>query len=232
MTTSTTGSRRYALGWLVVVTFCGVLTTAHAQGRAGDFDIFGSTGYTSGDSGNLKSLPRIRFDLDHAWMWGGGGAYHFTDQLSVLTDFQAGYPTLHLSDPGLPGAPGLGQTADYFNGRVNLELTPFATPVSPVLSAGIGFNNFQTAIPGADPQVVCAPAFALPTYWWCGAGVPTFNETAFSYNAGLGLRLDIGQSIFMKLMYTSTWADYGGLGTRRFDQVTLQLGGRVRTRGF
>lgn len=101
---------------------------------------------------------------------------------------------------------------------------PAPGTTSPVLAAGIGFNNFRTAIPGASPQVYCTPGVI---YWWCATGVPTYNQTALSYNIGIGGRLDLTRTIFLKLMYSSTWADYSGLGTRRSDQVTLQIVARA-----
>jgi opacity protein-like surface antigen len=195
------------------------------EGRLGDIEYYGFAGYTSGDAGQLKSLPNIHFDLDKLWTFGGGGAYFFTDQLSALLDLQFGYSNLHLSQGLTPGGATYTQSVDAFNGRLNLEFTPFTTRISPVLSAGIGFNNFSTAIPGAPPQVYCAPGFV---YWWCGTGVPSYSQTAFSWNAGIGGRLDVTPNFFVKLMYSSTWADYSGIGTRRNDQIMLQLGGRIR----
>jgi opacity protein-like surface antigen len=206
-----------------------VIATAAAQqqtGRRGDIEYYGMAVYTSGSGGNVKSIADVHYDLDHLWMWGGGGAYFFTDRLSVLMDLTFGSSNLRLSDTRALSGPSFTQGADFFNGRVNLEFTPFTTAISPVATAGIGFNNVVTAVPGASPQTYCTPGVF---YWWCGVGVPTYNETAFSYNVGIGARLDLTPVIFLKLMYNSTWAEYGGLSTRRTDQVSLQIGGRFHS---
>jgi opacity protein-like surface antigen len=197
------------------------------EGRQGDIEYYGLAGYRTGSDGYVKNYANVRYDLDHLWTWGAGGAYFFSDQLSIATELSYGYSNLHLSDSRAPGGPSFTQTADFFSGNFDLEFTPFPTPLSPVVAAGIGFQNVQTAIPGASPQVYCAPGVV---YWWCATGVPTYSQTAFTYNVGIGGRLDLSRTIFLKLMYSSTWADYSGLGTRRFDQVTLQIGGRFRYR--
>jgi opacity protein-like surface antigen len=217
---------------------CTVLgcSTAYAQfggpssygGRTGDVDTYFSVGYVGGTSGTLANNPNVHFDLDSAWMWGIGTGYHFNDKWSVLFDFTFGYTTLAMNS-NVGGLSGVYRSdADYFNGRLNLEYTPMPGPISPVVSAGIGFNNFRTAVPGAPPQVICTPTFY---YWWCGTGVPTYDTTAFSWNAGLGLRWDPSPGFFVKLMYQATWADYSSaVGTKQFNQVVLQIGGKVKTR--
>jgi hypothetical protein len=216
-------------GWTIILAATAQLAAASvtvaSEGRQGDIEYYGLASYTSSEGGEVKDRTNVRFDLDHLWMWGGGGAYFLTDQLSIASDLSFGYSNLRLSDSRTPGGPSFGQTADFFDGKVDLEFTPFATPISPVLAAGIGFDNIQTQIPGASPQVYCSPGVV---YWWCATGVPTYSQTAFSYNIGIGGRLDLTRTIFLKLMYSSNWADYSGLGTRRVDQLTLQIGGRFR----
>jgi opacity protein-like surface antigen len=206
---------------LALLTFSRV---AGAQTRQGDVDYYGMVGYSSGTGGQLKNLPNVHYSIDHLWSWGGGGGYFVTDKLSVLFDMQFGNSSLRLDQPSTPNS-SITQTAYHFSGRLNLEFTPFAGALSPVVTAGIGFANLQTAVPGAPPQIYCAPTVF---YWWCGTGVPTFSETAFAYNVGFGGRWDITPSLFLKLMYSSNWADYGGLPTQRTDQILLQLGGRVK----
>jgi opacity protein-like surface antigen len=162
-------------------------------------------------------------------MWGFGAAYHFNEQWSALMDFTWGSTDMALSVPATPSAGTYRSNADYFNGRLNVEWTPRPGPISPVVSAGIGWNDFRTAVPGAPPQVYCGPSFYY-VYWWCTTGVPTYSQTAFAWNAGAGIRWDPTPSFFVKLMYTSTWADFSGVsGTRQFNEIKLQLGGKTHT---
>jgi hypothetical protein len=196
-------------------------------GRMGKLDFYGLINWNGSTHGTLSNFPNVDVNLDHTTSWGFGTAYHFTDNLSVLFDLMYGNGNIryNLKAPvAQPVAtPQVTSWADYFNGRVNIEFTGGHAQLAPVISAGIGFNNFQSAIPGANPQVYCG-GFA---YWWCTTGVPTFSTTAFSYNAQVGLRWDSPGSFFLKLTYGATWADYSGVqGTRTFEQVMLQIGGR------
>jgi hypothetical protein len=109
------------------------IATAAAQqqaGRRGDIEYYGMATYTSSSGGNVKSIADVHYDLNHLWMWGGGGAYFFTDRLSVLLDLAFGSSNLRLSDTRAPNGPSFTQGADFFNGRLNLEFTPFATAIS------------------------------------------------------------------------------------------------------
>ncbi len=196
------------------------------QSRLGEIDFYGLIGYESTGNGQLTRFPSVHFDPEHTWMFGAGGAYYFTDTVSVLADLAYGQSNFQLYDVPVPSVPSIGENVSYFNGRLNLEFTPLPAPISPVVTAGIGFNNFETAIPGASPEIYCTPGVF---YWWCGHVVPTFNETAFSYNAGVGGRIDISRALFIKLMWGITWAQFGGIsGTRHIDQVTLQIGTAMR----
>jgi hypothetical protein len=54
--------------------------------------------------------------------------------------------------------------------------------------------------------------------------VPTHSTTKFSYNAGLGLRLDAGKGVF-KFLVNSQWADFGGsYGSASLIQYRLDFG--------
>jgi opacity protein-like surface antigen len=220
--------RRSTVPLVATASLC-LLGVAHgqtvAQSRAGQFDSYFTFGYIGGDSGTLSGR-NVHFDLDGVWGWGFGVGYHFTDEWSVLMDLVFANTDLALSSSSNPAAGTYRQSADYFNGRVNVEYTPRPGPVSPVLTAGIGWNNFHTVIPGAAPQVYCGPSY-YTLYWWCTSGVPSYDQTAFAGNIGAGVRWDPSASMFLKLMYTSTWVDYSGVsGTRQFNQVMLQIGAK------
>jgi hypothetical protein len=177
----------------IVAMFAGLGAPAAADGRRSDVDFYGLLDYTSSDGGQLRSNPRVRFNLDHAWMLGFGSAYHFRDQLGVLTELEYGHSNLRFTDTQAANVPSIIQKVDYFNGRPNLEFTSLPEPSSHVTSAGIGFNKFRTVVPGVNPQVYCQPGF-FATYWWCETGVRSFDETGFSYNVGIGERMDISRS--------------------------------------
>ena len=100
------------------------------------------------------------------------------------------------------GKPGESSTL-RFHGTYNIlsgNFTPFVT-------AGLGWTYIDTNIPSGLPESFC---WYYP--WWgqyCGTYVPTHDTTKFSYNAGAGLRLDVGTAVF-RFLVNSQWVDFGG----------------------
>jgi opacity protein-like surface antigen len=91
------------------------------------------------------------------------------------------------------------------------DFTPFVT-------AGLGWTYIDTNIPSGPPETWC-------WYWYgCSTFVPTETSTEFSYNAGLGLRLDVGKGVF-RFLVNSQWVDYGGsYGGDSVIQYRLDIG--------
>jgi hypothetical protein len=222
---------RSAQNYLLGALLAGMLTLAArpacADDRRGDLDVFGLVAYDSSGSARLSRYPDVQFDPENAVIGGAGAAYHFTPHWSVLLDLAGGQSNVRLTELGASNVPPIRQSINYVNGRFNIEFTPLSGVLSPVVSAGVGLSNLKTAIPGASPQRQCSPA-VFAAYWWCATGVPTFGETGFAYNAGLGARLDL-EHIFFKLMLGARLTRYDGIsGIRRVDEVTLQVGARLR----
>jgi opacity protein-like surface antigen len=127
-----------------------------------------------------------------------------------------------------PGA-GNGNTARQINGRLDTgtvrfngtyhllegRFTPFAT-------AGLGWTYIDSNIPSGLPENFC---WTYPWYGtYCGTYVPTASTTRFSYNGGLGLRLDAGRGVF-RFLVNSQWADFGNsYGSSNVIQYRIDFG--------
>ena len=113
---------------------------------------------------------------------------------------------------------------DSFTASANLVYNFIDTPLTPYVSAGIGWTWIDTNIPNGPPNTWC---------WWdpwwgyvCSTSYPTETLNAFSYQAALGLRYTFdNDTTFMKLGWTSQWMDFDNAsGTPRFDVITLEIG--------
>jgi hypothetical protein len=95
------------------------------------------------------------------------------------------------------------------------NLTPFVT-------GGLGWTYIDTNIPTGLPQNVC---WYYPWYGTsCASYVPTATSTKFSYNAGLGLRMEMGKG-FLRAMVNEQWLDFGGsYGSSSVTQYRIDFG--------
>ena len=92
---------------------------------------------------------------------------------------------------------------------------------TPFVTGGLGWTYIDTNIPAGLPESFC---WYYPWYGsYCGTYVPTKTTTRFSYNAGLGLRLDVGKGVFRGLV-NYQYADLGGWGQADFIQYRIDFG--------
>ena len=102
------------------------------------------------------------------------------------------------------------------NVNINADIeafTPFAKvnfnflegPITPFVSAGIGWSFIDTNIPNGLPQTGC---------WWdpwygqvCGSFQSTRSTDAFTYDFGLGVRWDLSTGYSLRLAYEKAWYD-------------------------
>lgn len=93
---------------------------------------------------------------------------------------------------------------------------------TPFITGGLGWSYIDTNIPTGLPQNVC---WYYPWYGsYCGSYVPTATSTKFSYNAGAGLRMEMGKG-FLRALVNQQWADFGGsYGSTSWTQYRIDFG--------
>ena len=155
-----------------------------------------------------------------------GYAYNFSQHLGAGVEFSWGEADYRATIQPGPGNP---DTARTLNGTLETGTVRFlgnwhllSGPFTPYLTGGFGWTYIDTNIPAGLPENIC---WAYPWYgYYCSTYVPTHSTTKFSYNAGLGLRLDAGKGVF-KFLVNSQWADFGGsYGSASLIQYRLDFG--------
>jgi hypothetical protein len=93
---------------------------------------------------------------------------------------------------------------------------------TPFVTGGLGWTYIDTNIPSGLPQNVC---WYYPWYGQsCASYVPTQTSTKFSYNAGAGVRLELGKG-FVRALVNEQWADVGGsYGSTSWTQYRIDFG--------
>jgi opacity protein-like surface antigen len=94
---------------------------------------------------------------------------------------------------------------EWFVPRVNGSFNFLKGPLTPYVSAGIGWAFIDTNIPTGQVSVGC---------WWdpwygqiCTPYQPTLSTDELTYQAGAGLRWDAGENFSARLSYEKTWLD-------------------------
>jgi len=127
-----------------------------------------------------------------------------------------------------PGA-GNSDTARSVNGTLETWTVRFLGTYNflegnftPFITGGLGWTYVDTNIPSGLPQNVC---WYYPWYGQsCATFVPTQTATKFSYNAGLGVRMELGRQ-FVRGLVNQQWADVGGsYGSTSWTQYRIDFG--------
>jgi opacity protein-like surface antigen len=198
---------------------CALSTGAVAQSRDTGWEFGGDLSYQTSQDMDMDATE-VSFDDDF------GISLYAGYRMNSRVEFQFGldWSTIdyQATFPGL--APGT-----MIELETELEaFTPFAKvnfnfidgPLTPFVTAGVGWAFIDTNIPDAPPQTGC--------WWdpWWGYICDTFQSTrstdAFTYDLGLGLRWDLSTGYSMRLAYEKHWYD-GDSDTVDFDRFKLGI---------
>lgn len=129
--------------------------------------------------------------------------------------------TAHLESAILPNVSAdVRGDLEAFTPRLNVIYNFRDAPVTPYVSAGIGWSFVDTNIPNSRVEVGC---------WWdpwygqiCTPYQSTKSVDAFAYQAGVGVRWDISRYYSLRFGYQKQWYDYSNAtSTPDFDEIRL-----------
>lgn len=155
--------------------------------------------------------------------------YNFTSAFKLSVSFDMFEPrytaTIVPDDPA--------QDIEQTNGRVALTSTMLSGtyhflpgPITPFVSAGLGWLHVDTDVPSGEPRVGC-----WWDTWWgyiCDYYVPTRQEDDFAYQASVGARWRITPRLFLRGAFSRQWVDVSrASNTPHLDLLKLDLGFRM-----
>ena len=197
-------------------------TTAQAEDRDDRWEFAFGVMYQLGI--DLDSHNGSTISTEDDWGLSFLGGYNFNEHFATTFGMQwtgIGYDANLIDDNGAP----VGVRGSYDTWAVtgNLVYNFLEGPITPYVSAGLGWTWLDTNIPNGAPSVGC---------WWdpwwgyvCYNSYPTETTNGFSYQAALGVRWDFNYSMFGRLAWTSQWMDLGDVtSTPRFDVISVEIG--------
>jgi opacity protein-like surface antigen len=192
------------------------------SGREGDMEFVLQMPYFEGKE--LGFDGGARADIDDDAGFGMGLAYNYTDRLALNGFINWNSPDYLIERVLEDGrSEFLSSEMDTFNVGLGGDFYFSTGRLSPFISGVVGANYIDTNIPSGLPDTVC---------WWdpwygyvCISDTPTHDEWSFYYGVGAGLRLDFGQSAFIKAGYYQNYMDFDNAsGSTEVESYRLELG--------
>jgi outer membrane protein W len=196
-------------------------TTVRPGGRGGTWDFYLPITYA--ESAIIEGQGGSSVDVNADWGFGFGFGYNFNDhfQLNGLMTWNSrSYDAIVVTDSGATQRYSnyLDSSTISLNGIFYLLSGDF----TPFVSGGVGITYVDTNIQDGPATGTC---WYDP--WWgyvCSSYVPTKTENDMSYNAGVGVRLDVNRQFGLQASYNKTWIDISkASGTPDFDTWRLDF---------
>ena len=161
--------------------------------------------------------------LDTGWGGSLGVGYRFSPytEMYFMLDFQSINYDARVVRADVPNvAVNVSDKADIITPRIEGNINFLDHPLTPYVTAGIGWGFVDSNVPNGRAQVGC-----WQDPWWgyvCAPYQTTYHNDRFTYDIGAGVRWDVNQTFSMRLAYEKHWLDLSGeVGTPNLDQFRL-----------
>jgi opacity protein-like surface antigen len=139
--------------------------------------------------------------------WGLGFHYNFNNHWNLGFDMAFNNPDYELTfyDQQANQYRYIDHNASRFDGQLNAQYNILSGNFTPFIQAGLGWTYMDSNI--VESLSYYCGGFYYP---WCTTYANTYDDTAFSYNLGVGLRWDITELVFLRASYIQQWVDTDG----------------------
>ena len=210
------------VGWLAADSSM-ILAGGKASARTDTWEFILPIRYVSGETLDFDGGTTV--DLSSDLGWGFGFGYNFSESMNLDFEFawmDTNYQANVVADLPIDDFSATGEL-DAFSSQVNFTYNIMPKTITPYISAGIGWNWFDTNIPTGSASTGC--------WWdpWYGYICTTYQDTAsgdgFSYGFGAGLRIEPKESFFLRIGINDNWQDFGNYSdTPDFLSYRLDMG--------
>jgi opacity protein-like surface antigen len=195
--------------------------TGHGGPSAGQMEFRIGPVFTFSDSVDFNGGSNATIESTVGFKLGIG--YHLTDHLVLGGDFGYFAGDFHGNvASGVPGVSASVEGGSLYTSTLlfNAKYTFLPGALRPYVTGGFGYAWIDTNIASGPPQTGC---------WWdpwwgyiCSGWQPTHNTSAFTYNIGAGLELNLNQGFGIDLDYRENWLDLSNThGTPSFGAMNL-----------
>lgn len=189
---------------VISLVFLGIMLSGNCNAqdmldRGGRVEVFGLVQSMGGDTTESPDFEGLELELDDTVAGGFGLGFNLNEHFNL--NFDMFFASLDMT--GKYYYEEMTVDTDMIGMDFNLDfnlLKGSDSPVTPLLTAGIGFINFEND----DLDI---------------------SETDFSYNLGIGVRWEFLRNLFIKGIYRATWTELEDTDDQiMLDGVTLSIG--------
>lgn len=173
---------------------------------------------TTVDGKNGSSL-----DLESDYGWGFTLGYNVNPHILVNFDFSSTTPSYEATAVRDDGNTISGRNKmDLLESQFNVVYSVFASQFTPYVQVGAGWSYLDSNIPSGEAVGGC-----WVTWWgqiYCDGYQPTYDDTRFSYNAAVGFRYELDNSLFFRVSYKQNWIDMSHSENATIGSYNLEIG--------
>ncbi|NRB42879.1 MAG: porin family protein [Pseudomonadales bacterium] len=174
----------------------------------------------------IKGNYGSKIEFDSASRGGFTFGYNFDKKWNLQWEYshvKPSYKATYVKDDQSV-AKNIDHTAGTTTNNFNLTYHFLEGKITPFVMAGLGWTKTDSNIASG----------ASPGCWWtwygrvCNRYTTSYKSTDFSYNAGMGLRWELDDRMFLRGSYGFQWVDMDNVGsTPRFEVGRFEFGYRI-----
>ena len=180
---------------------------------------------THNDEVFLEGQQNSSLDIKEATGWGASLGYNYNEHLLLNLQFLSStpnYSATFTSDEGEPQTETINHKLNVVHTQFNATYNFSSERLTPFVQGGIGWTYVDSNVADGPAQGVC---------WWdpwwgyvCDGYQPTYHESNFTYNAGVGLRYELSNEMILKVSYQRNFSDLSHSQDLDLDIFTFEIG--------
>ncbi|WP_440874945.1 outer membrane beta-barrel protein [Thalassotalea sp. PLHSN55] len=180
---------------------------------------------THNDERFLQGQALSSVDIKEATGWGASVGYNFNEHFLVNLEMLSSVPNYQatfVTDEVDPQLETINHKMNVVHTQLNAVYNFSAERLSPFVQGGVGWTYVDSNIADGPAQGIC---------WWdpwwgyvCDGFQPTYHESNFSYNLGVGLRYELSNEMIFKVSYRRSYSELNGNTDLNLDIFTFEIG--------
>ncbi len=180
---------------------------------------------THNDEVFVEGLQGASLDVKETTGWGASLGYNYSDHLQFNLEFLSSVPNYtatFISDEDTPQVEIIQHELNVVHTQFNAVYNFRAERLTPYVQAGLGWSYVDSNIADGPAQGVC---------WWdpwwgyvCEGYQPTYHESNFTYNVGVGLRYELDNEMIFKVSYGRAYSNLSHSDDLAIDIFKFEIG--------